>query len=647
MMHPKYRQDIDGLRGIAIIAVVWYHAYPSALRSGFIGVDIFFVLSGFLISTIIFSSLEKDAFSTWEFYKRRINRILPALILVMLTSFIFGWFALTDEEYMQLGKHIAGGAAFISNLLLWQESGYFDAAAETKPMLHLWSLAIEEQFYIFWPIVLMVTWRKGYSFLKITAVTALASLAISLYQTGTDATAAFYSPLARCWELMAGSMLAYIVLHRPDLNNRYKELQSVGGLLLLVIGLIVIDRWKSFPGAWALLPVAGTVLLLSAGPHAWLNRKLLSFKPLVWVGLISYPLYLWHWPLLSYVKILKSQQPSIITVLVLVVASFLLAWLTYRFVERPCRFGRFKGAMPAILLSLLLLTGGAAWLDYQANGFQFRASAPKLHEVNRGDIGHQEFLKRMRAFAACRADQQPEDVTLLACLQTDAGRPATLAIVGDSHAQQLFFGLSGAIDQTNMLLFMQDGIPVAGDAKFDAIYRHIIQDKSVEQVIVTAYWAWRLRSGEQLDQFGGDLLRTVRLLLAAGKKVVVVAGDVPNFSFDPAKCKYSGRLGLGFGPVNQCREDNSRFMAEKNRFAALIGQALVAEKRVQLVDLSRFFCDSAVWFYGQGWSASLSGQEPPEYQWCSLPWSTAGSGSGFCRGETAMRSQHIYDDLQA
>ena len=167
LLHPKYRPDIDGLRAIAVLSVVGFHAFPSWVNGGFIGVDVFFVISGFLISGIIYENLDKGEFTFREFYARRIRRIFPALIVVMTACFAFGWFSLLADEYKQLGKHIAGGATFISNLLLWQESGYFDNSAETKPLLHLWSLGIEEQFYIIWPLLLWLTWKRKFKFFAV------------------------------------------------------------------------------------------------------------------------------------------------------------------------------------------------------------------------------------------------------------------------------------------------------------------------------------------------------------------------------------------------------------------------------------------------------------------------------------------------
>lgn len=206
LTHPKYRADIDGLRAIAVLSVVIFHAFPKLLVGGFIGVDIFFVISGFLISTIIMGSLEQNSFSFIEFYSRRIKRIFPALLLVLIASFVFGWFMLLADEYKQLGKHIAGGAGFVSNFFFWNESGYFDNAAETKPLLHLWSLGIEEQFYIIWPLLLWLSWKNRFSLLTSTIIVIVISFALNVVKVQSDTTAAFYSPQTRFWELLAGSV---------------------------------------------------------------------------------------------------------------------------------------------------------------------------------------------------------------------------------------------------------------------------------------------------------------------------------------------------------------------------------------------------------------------------------------------------------
>lgn len=334
LAHPKYRADIDGLRAIAILFVVGFHAFPNWVKGGFIGVDIFFVISGFLISTIIFGGLECNSFSFVEFYSRRIKRIFPALLLVLIACFAFGWIALLADEYKQLGKHIAGGAGFVSNFVFWRESGYFDNAMETKPLLHLWSLGIEEQFYIVWPLLLWFAWKLGLNLLTIAIVVAVISFALNVDKVSSDAVAVFYAPQTRFWELLAGSVLAFMVLHEqrifssfnhfldvwlgkiiyaqaPEANGKtWRNIQSLIGAVLVAIGVLVITKEKHFPGLWAVLPTLGAVLIISAGAQAWLNRVVLSNRVLVWFGLISFPLYLWHCPLLSFARIVESQTPS-------------------------------------------------------------------------------------------------------------------------------------------------------------------------------------------------------------------------------------------------------------------------------------------------------------------------------------------------
>ena len=220
LSHPRYRPDIDGLRAIAVLAVVGFHAFPHWVQGGFIGVDIFFVISGYLISTIIFENLDSGTFSFTEFYARRMKRIFPALILVLIACFIFGWFALLADEYKQFGKHMAAGAGFVSNLVFWQEAGYFDNAAGTKPLLHLWSLGIEEQFYIVWPLLLWFAWKRKVHLAALVVVLAITSLALNLHGIHQDKIATFYAPQTRVWELLSGSIVAWVILHKKIYSFR-------------------------------------------------------------------------------------------------------------------------------------------------------------------------------------------------------------------------------------------------------------------------------------------------------------------------------------------------------------------------------------------------------------------------------------------
>lgn len=353
LTNPKYRPDIDGLRAIAVLAVVGFHAFPNWIKGGFIGVDVFFVISGFLISTIIIDSLERSDFSYAEFYIRRIRRIFPALLLVMFISLVLGWFFLLADEYKQLGKHIAGGAGFISNLILLKESGYFDAESESKPLLHLWSMAIEEQFYILWPLLLVFAWKQK-KIVAITVIISLISFLTNIYLINVSSTAAFYLPVTRFWELMIGGIWACIIFSAPTKSNgRHMNLQSVLGFAALVLGFVLINKDRTFPGWWALLPTMSAFLIISAGPKAWINKNILSNKLLVWFGLISFPLYLWHWVIFSFLHIFYGSTPSRNIRIMAILISIVLAWLTYKFIEKPIRFGTQKAKSTLLLIATM------------------------------------------------------------------------------------------------------------------------------------------------------------------------------------------------------------------------------------------------------------------------------------------------------
>ena len=386
LTHPKYRPDIDGLRAIAVLSVVTYHAFPDTLKAGFMGVDIFFVISGYLISSIIFESIDRGSFSFGQFYGRRIKRIFPALTLVLLSCLVFGWFGLLGDEFKQLGKHMAAGAGFVSNFFLWQESGYFNNAAETKPLLHLWSLAIEEQFYIVWPLVVWLTWKRKWLFLSVFIGLGVASFVYNVHLVRLDPTATFFSPATRIWELLAGVLLAYMKV-RPTAwqpSQRQLHVASTFGVALLAFGLYRIDKGRPYPGTWALLPILGSFCLIFAGPTAWFNRLVLSNRLLVWVGLISFPLYLWHWPMLSFMRIVESETPSLGYRVLAVGLSVLLAWITYYFVEKPIRANGKSTLKIVVLTTCVAASGLAGLVIFQNNGVTTRVAA-QINGVNSWD----------------------------------------------------------------------------------------------------------------------------------------------------------------------------------------------------------------------------------------------------------------------
>lgn len=346
-----YRPDIDGLRAVAVLAVVLFHAWPHWLKGGFIGVDIFFVISGFLITSIILNDLEKGRFTVRQFYVRRIRRIFPALTTVVLLTLGFGWYVLLKNEFIQLGKHILGAATFASNFVLWNEAGYFDNDHTTKPLLHLWSLGVEEQFYLVWPLTLALLYKRNRIFILL-ASTLAASFLYGLYATYNSPVAAYFSPVTRFWELAAGGILACLNAQgRTALPG--STLASAVGLLLLVLGAVFINGQSAFPGVWALLPVAGTCTLIAAGSGSWINRRLLGNRLMVYLGLVSYPFYLWHWPLLSFGYIVLGERPPVATKVELVAASFVLACVTFHLIERPIQKAPNQGRAIKSLLATM------------------------------------------------------------------------------------------------------------------------------------------------------------------------------------------------------------------------------------------------------------------------------------------------------
>lgn len=329
-----YSPHIDGLRAIAILLVVVYHGFPEFLSGGLIGVDVFFVISGYLITNVILSNIRNGTFSFVGFYKRRILRIFPGLLLVLAACAVAGWYRMLPYEYGMTGKHMAAGAGFVSNLIFWGESGYFDIASEKKPLLHLWSLGVEEQFYIFYPILLWALWKRRLNpFLAILAV-AMVSFGWNIVWHKSRPVADFYSPQTRVWELMIGGLVAYASLFGQGLpeclsrclrplreralplsarlrltDGHVADVLSVFALAMIVYASFRVSKNTLFPGWWGILPTFGAALLVSARKDSWVSSRILASKPFVWVGLISYPLYLWHWPLLSFGRVLYGEVP--------------------------------------------------------------------------------------------------------------------------------------------------------------------------------------------------------------------------------------------------------------------------------------------------------------------------------------------------
>ena len=455
----KYRPDVDGLRAVAVLAVIGFHAFPGWVHGGFIGVDVFFVISGYLISGIIFSALERGRFSFAEFYARRIRRIFPALVVVLGACYAAGWFLLFADQFMQLGKHIAGGAGFVSNYVFWNESGYFDNAAETKPLQHLWSLGVEEQFYLVWPLLVFLAWRARANLLVVTGLALILSMYLNVARIRWDLVGTFYSPFTRFWELMSGGVLAYVsaasgtsgltraaraVHDWITTDARVRNAASAIGFVTILATTMLLDRTRHFPGLWAALPVGGAFFMIAAGPEAWLNKTLLASRPVVAIGLISYPLYLWHWPLLSFARLLKAETPSIAFRAGAVLVSFVLAWLTYKLIETPIRFGPRRWVVVPALCVAMTAALGAGYYTYRQEGLITRAInltekatfMQYYQSIRKRGIG--EAYRYECDFMEIGTDGVKDHIDP-AC--TTPGSRHTMFLWGDSYAQALSPGI--------------------------------------------------------------------------------------------------------------------------------------------------------------------------------------------------------------
>ncbi|WP_172297225.1 acyltransferase [Pseudoruegeria sp. HB172150] len=341
----KYRPEIDGLRSVAVVPVILFHAGSSVFSGGFIGVDVFFVISGYLITEIILRELDQKRFSILKFYERRARRILPALFVVISACFPFGWFLMLPDPFENFAQSVVATLIFANNVLLNMTSGYWDTAAEFKPLLHTWSLGVEEQYYIVVPLLFWITTKYAKRFVPHVAIfLAFLSFAVCQFWMLVRPDHAFYMIDARAWELLVGSLVA--IAFRKGMT-RPNEAAALLGLAAVLGSIFLFGPETPFPGYAALLPVVGSAAVIGFGQQGTLTARLLSNRLLVWTGLISYSLYLWHQPMFAFMRIASVEEPSLVTMYSLIPLLFLLSYLTWRFVERPARNPALLPSKPA------------------------------------------------------------------------------------------------------------------------------------------------------------------------------------------------------------------------------------------------------------------------------------------------------------
>jgi peptidoglycan/LPS O-acetylase OafA/YrhL len=545
-----YRADIDGLRAVAILSVVAYHyldSFGGHVSGGYVGVDVFFVISGYLITGIIMRELHGARFSLLEFYASRIRRILPPVLIVIVACLAVGWLWLMPNDLRPLARNAAAGAFFLSNFLSWRESSYFGLAAESKPFLHLWSLAIEEQFYLLWPVLLLAAskLRRGMG-LGIASV-VLSSFLVNLELTNHSHTAAFYLPISRVWELAVGGLLAWRESHsgsrgimawrlaRSRQLARVKDWQSILGILVIIICVLAMMRTPAFPGYLAIAPVLGAALILAAGPGAIVNATILSCRPAIFLGRISYSLYLWHWPVLVFASLLFQTKGSIRITGVCLVLAALLAIATYYLVERPIRRIRIDRESSVDLIKV----GVTSSLLVAVISYQISAGTI-VRSWDAGLITR----KDSEVFAGCMAmanNNQPANIAIFApCERLKyPGRPIVF-LVGDSFSVALYQGLQPYLDQHRINLIDYSVVyctPLSlKDKRSECVdYNRYIHDRIASQkpqmVVISAHhllWTQDPNYNES-HNYETYIREKAESLMNAGVPHVVLVGQVPTW----------------------------------------------------------------------------------------------------------------------
>lgn len=556
----KYFASIDGLRTIAVLAVVIFHFFPKILSGGYAGVDVFFVISGFLVTGVIQRKITSNSFSYIDFYKKRIKRLFPALSITLICTTTFAAFFLLSEELRSYGQQLFSGIFFHSNILFFSEAGYFDKSSELKPLLHLWSLSLEEQFYFIWPFFLIIAFNPKLisnsrtRFLFLFSTCAISFLLCFIF-TPMNQSLTFFNLPFRLWELGLGGLLAIYSPKIEKVCERKHTLIANIGLLFILTSFFALDQKSAFPGYLAALPVLGTLLVIAPGETNSATKQFLSHPVMLYIGKISYPLYLWHWPLFSFSYLIYGDYPPPIVRIALIAFSIFLAIFTYELIEKPVQ--KTKNTLPLLMANIVI---GIVGIVFLANsGFPTRY--PSLESQLNSAAAYSKSKKEYRKSGPCEKNFNVE-----LCSIQNEGTPPTIAVIGDSHANHWFPGLSTITSNTNenILLVAKSGTaPLLGvkskrnpDTDLDGELRLIADSPSIHTVILSAFWSnyfeeagtlvsnylyknrIYISQNENLTQkqvFLIGIENTLRLLKDANKKVVFFH-DIPALRFDFQTC---------------------------------------------------------------------------------------------------------------
>src|SRR5471030_1702713 len=614
MSSLAYRRDIDGLRAIAVIAVVLFHFGIPGFSGGFVGVDIFFVISGFLITSIIWNQRQAGCFSFVDFWARRARRILPALFVMIIVVLAVGWFLLAPKDYEELGRSVRYQVMFVSNLLFMRQEGYFDVASDLKPLLHTWSLAVEEQFYIVFPLLLTVLSSRLKHWRLALFGVLLVSFGLSVWAVAHHPEKAFFLLPMRAWELLAGAMLSVAPRGNWRLTPMGAQIVSLGGIGLILLAVFCYDKSTPFPGAAALLPTLGVVALIwSNGHRQTLVGGLLGSRVLVGLGLISYSWYLWHWPVFVFSSYASVDEPGLFDISGLILLSLVLGYLSWRFVETPFRERRLLAGRRQILLAAgvgVLVLGLAGQALRWTNGLPWRLPDQAL-QYAKGKEWRPELMR-------CLANDKTPDDKLCCHYGTQASTASKALVWGDSHATALIpvFNDGAQKHGVSVILASSPGcIPVEGlefdqtCARFNRRVEQALKPQSVGDVVLVARWslylygdakgdlghALRNSSGRyeraSVEQRLAEGLRaTVRKLRDGGHRVWLVK-EAPLQQFSPPY--RLSRLAMLHRPTDDVGLAVTEHFKRQAFISQLFAQIAAANSGVTVVDPAPALCDSS------------------------------------------------------
>lgn len=478
-----YRPELDGLRALAVLPVILYHAGFELFSGGYVGVDVFFVISGYLITSIIYREIQAGTFTIGRFYERRIRRLYPAVTAVTLACVPLAWLLLLPSQFKDFLYSVASVQIFASNFYFWQESDYFGSAAELTPLLHTWSLAVEEQFYLLFPFALIVLRKLSLrAVLLVLGLVALCSLALATKLTGSHASASFFLLPTRAWEMLAGSLLALSAVGQANARPGFANAVAIAGVSLVALPVFFYHAGTPFPGMYALAPVFGTVLIIAYASAGTLVGKLLSWRPLVFIGTVSYSAYLIHQPLFAFARIYTMQKLNLPMILALIGATFMLAYLSWRYAESP--FRQRRGIERRVLFSTAAALSACIFFAALVAAYQNERVLQyerRLAEDQQRALELVEGVERttqMEAghcvFEADELDQSTAD-RLKACYERFG---PGVVVLGDSHGANVYYALAGRTETRFLFSLHKRGCRAGVDSdwcEYERFYRFVIR----------------------------------------------------------------------------------------------------------------------------------------------------------------------------